>query len=42
MSNLYVLDSFALLAMIRDEPGGDLVLDLINQAFDNEISLFDE
>jgi len=35
----YVLDACALIALFDDEPGADIVEDLINQAKNNEITL---
>lgn len=39
MATRYVLDSFALLALLRDEPGAPLVSDLIEQADAGEAEL---
>jgi ribonuclease VapC len=39
MSDSLVLDSFALLALLRDEPGGEAVRDLLTQAAEGEITL---
>ena len=39
MTGRYVLDACALLALLRDEPGADVVADIINAANNGEIDL---